>query len=96
MTNQIFLRIRLTPYSEVAEVAHTTTINVSADMHFYDVLEMVCRKRKLEPKDYTFKIADTNTYLDLEKTVESIESSQELALVKKPSPPSSPTSKLLY
>ncbi|RIA85683.1 stress-activated map kinase interacting protein 1-domain-containing protein [Glomus cerebriforme] len=91
LTNQIFLRIRLTPYSEVAEVAHTTTINVSADMHFYDVLEIVCRKRKLDPKDYTFKIADTNTYLDLEKIVESIGNSQELALVKKQSPPSSPT-----
>lgn len=96
MTNQIFLRIRLTPYSEVAEVAHTTTINVPADTHFYSVLDMVCRKRKLEPKDYTFKIADTNTYLDLEKTVESVGNSQELALVKKPSPPSSPTSKSMY
>jgi target of rapamycin complex 2 subunit MAPKAP1 len=64
-------------------------------MHFYDVLEMICRKRKLEPKDYTFKFADTNTYLDLENTVESIENSQELALVKKLSPPSSPTSKSL-
>ncbi|PKY14011.1 hypothetical protein RhiirB3_425926 [Rhizophagus irregularis] len=91
LTNQIFLRIRLTPYSEVAEVAHTTTINVPADTHFYSVLDMVCRKRKLEPKDYTFKIADTSTYLDLEKTVESVGNSQELALVKKPSPPSSPT-----
>ena len=96
MTNQVFLRIRLTPYSEVAEVAHTTTINVSADSHFYEVLDTVCRKKKLEPREYTFKIADTATYVDLEKTVESIGNSQELALVKKQSPPSSPTSKLMY
>jgi hypothetical protein len=93
LTNQIFLRIRFTPYSEVE---HTTTINVPADTHFYSVLDIVCRKRKVEPKDYTFKIADTNTYLDLEKTVESVGNSQELALVKKQSPPSSPTSKLMY
>ncbi|CAI2168221.1 6871_t:CDS:2 [Funneliformis geosporum] len=86
LTNQIFLRIRLTPNSEVA---HTTTINVSADMHFYDVLEMVCRKRKLDPKDYTFKIADTNNYINLEKTVESIGNSQELSLVQKQSSNSS-------
>ncbi|CAG8551389.1 7299_t:CDS:2, partial [Funneliformis caledonium] len=86
LTNQIFLRIRLTPNSEVA---HTTTINVSADMHFYEVLEMVCRKRKLDPKDYTFKIADTNNYINLEKTVESIGNSQELSLVPKQSVSSS-------
>ncbi len=71
-------------------------------MHLYDVLEMVCRKRKLDPKDYIFKIADTNNVINLEKTVENIGNSQELALVQKQSSgstsmnnesPSSPTSK---
>ncbi|CAG8810838.1 5350_t:CDS:2, partial [Dentiscutata erythropus] len=98
LTNQIFLRIRLTltPYEEVA---HTTTINVSGEMPFREVLGIICRKRKLESNKYTLKIADTDKYIDLEKTVESEGNANELALVEKPIngttsadvPPQSPT-----
>ncbi|RHZ47334.1 hypothetical protein Glove_585g44 [Diversispora epigaea] len=101
LTNQIFLRIRLTltPYEEVA---HTTTINVSGEMPFREVLEIICRKRKLESNKYTLKIADTDKYIDLEKTVESEGNANELALVEKPIngtttdvPPQSPTKRSL-
>ncbi|CAG8473488.1 16_t:CDS:2 [Acaulospora colombiana] len=83
ISNQIFLRIRLnlTPYEEVS---HTTTINVSSEMPFQEVLEMICRKRKLDSNKYTFKIADTEKYINLEKAVESVGNANELALVERP------------
>ncbi|CAG8570556.1 10827_t:CDS:10, partial [Paraglomus occultum] len=80
LANQVFLRIRLTPYSEIT---HTTTINVPPDQHLSDVLEGVCRKRKLDSKEYTFKMAEENVFLELDKTVESV-GNAEIALVKKP------------
>ncbi|KAG9303390.1 hypothetical protein G9A89_013716 [Geosiphon pyriformis] len=83
LSNQVFLRVRLTPYSD-SEVAHTTTINVMGEQRLYDVLENVCRKRKLASKEYTFKGTEKNLYLDLEKTVDSLGVNPELALVKKP------------
>ena len=48
-----------------------------------DVLESVCRKRKLDSKEYTFKMAEENVFLELDKTVESV-GNAEIALVKKP------------
>ena len=81
LANQVFLRIRLTPYSEIT---HTTTINVPPEQHLSDVLESVCRKRKLDSKEYTFKMAEENVFLELDKTVESV-GNAEIALVKKPS-----------
>ncbi|CAG8450719.1 1502_t:CDS:2, partial [Scutellospora calospora] len=99
LTNQIFLRIRLT-LNPFEEVAHTTTVNAQADMPFQNVLETVCRKRKLDSNKYTLKIADTDKYINMEKTVESVGNAKELALIEKPAngtsivsdvPPSSPT-----
>ncbi|CAG8546454.1 9399_t:CDS:2 [Ambispora gerdemannii] len=80
LSNQVFLRVRLTSSSEVA---HTTMINVMAEQRLYDVLENVCRKRKLDSKEYTFKSIDKNHFLDLEKTIDSLGVNPELALVKK-------------
>jgi hypothetical protein len=79
LSNQVFLRIRLTPYSEIT---HTTTINVPAEQHLSYVLEGVCKKRKLDSKEYTFMMAEENTFLDLDKTVESV-GNAEIVLVKK-------------
>ncbi|CAH1759309.1 22504_t:CDS:2 [Entrophospora sp. SA101] len=84
LANQIFLRIRLTQNSEVA---HTTTINVSPDMHFYEVLDVVCQKRKLDSKDYTFKIADSNIFINLENTVDTVGNEQDLVLVPRVTTP---------
>src|SRR5947199_1688129 len=78
LANQIFLRIRLTPNSEIS---HTTTINVAPDMHFYEVLDIICQKRKLDSKNYALKIADTNTFINLESTVETVGNAQDLTLV---------------
>ncbi|CAG8558597.1 9543_t:CDS:2, partial [Ambispora leptoticha] len=80
LSNQVFLRVRLT---SSGDVAHTTMINVMAEQRLYDVLENVCRKRKLDSKEHTFKSIDKNNFLDLEKTVESLGVNPELALVKK-------------
>ncbi|CAG8634092.1 13126_t:CDS:2, partial [Acaulospora morrowiae] len=97
ISNQIFLRIRLT-LTPHEEVSHTTTINVSSEMPFQEVLETICRKRKLDSSKYTFKIADTEKYINLGKTVESVGNANELALVEKPpnailtDTPPSPTS----
>ncbi|CAG8525138.1 10888_t:CDS:2, partial [Dentiscutata heterogama] len=83
INNQIFLRVRLT-LDPREEVAHTTTVNVQADMPFRNVLETLCHKRKLDSNKYTLKIADTDKYINMEKTVESVGNAKELALVEKP------------
>ncbi|KAF0552014.1 SIN1-domain-containing protein [Gigaspora margarita] len=82
-SNQIFLRVRLTLDPREA-VAHTTTVNVQADTPFQNVLETVCRKRKLDSNKYTLKIADTDKYINMDNTVENVGSAKELALVEKP------------
>ncbi|CAG8811167.1 2158_t:CDS:2, partial [Racocetra persica] len=81
-TNQIFLRVRVT-LNPNEEVAHTTTVPALANTPFQDVLESICRKRKLDINKYTLKIADTDKYINMEKTVESIGNAKELALVEK-------------
>ncbi|CAG8496978.1 1415_t:CDS:2, partial [Cetraspora pellucida] len=98
LTNQIFLRVRVT-LNPSEEVAHTTTVTAQANEPFQKVLESVCRKCKLDNNKYTLKIADTEKYINMEKSVESIGNSKELALVEKPTngtstseaPPPSPT-----
>lgn len=79
---QIFLRIR------VADTAHpihiSTTIPVTAGMYMQEVLELICRKRKLDNvKDYALLVRDYNILIPPDRTVASLQGKRELLLIKK-------------
>ncbi|ESK95614.1 stress-activated map kinase-interacting protein 1 [Moniliophthora roreri MCA 2997] len=82
---QMFLRIRI---ADTADAGHfMTTIPVSSGMYMQEVLEAVCRRRKMaNPTDYALLLADKDTqriFVPLDRTVASLQGKRELILVKK-------------
>ncbi|KAG1735585.1 stress-activated map kinase interacting protein 1-domain-containing protein [Suillus paluster] len=79
---QLFLRIRV---ADTADAVHiSTTIPVSAGMYMQEVLELVCRKRKLANlKDYALIVNELNMLAYLDRTVASLGGRRELTLVKR-------------
>ncbi|CAO3583188.1 unnamed protein product [Absidia cylindrospora] len=66
------------------EVSATTTIPVYAEMFIGDVLELVSRKRKLDPNEYMLTFPDSNMVISSDTAVASLkEDVEELALKKK-------------
>lgn len=78
----IFLRIRVAGIADACYVS--TTIPVSAGVHMQEVLEVVCRKRKLtNPKEYALILNDINALVYLDRTVASLQGKHELTLLKR-------------
>ncbi|OZJ05974.1 hypothetical protein BZG36_01213 [Bifiguratus adelaidae] len=79
-----YLRVRL-PTDKHSEVSAVTTVPVLSDMFVGDVLELVCRKRKLDPNVYMLVYASTNQVVSENATVESLklDATQELSLVRR-------------
>ncbi|KAG0748385.1 hypothetical protein G6F57_005641 [Rhizopus arrhizus] len=80
MTPLKYFRLKLMTNEEVSA---TTAIPVYAEMFIGDVLELVSRKRKLDPNEYMLTIADTNVIVPNDTTVESMKEITDLTLVKK-------------
>ncbi|KAI9265047.1 stress-activated map kinase interacting protein 1-domain-containing protein [Phascolomyces articulosus] len=80
MTPVKYFRIRLMTNEEVSA---TTTIPVYAEMFIGDVLELLSRKRKLDPDEHMLTIADTNVIVPNDTTVDSMGGVTELCLMKK-------------
>lgn len=80
MTPLKYFRIRLMTNEEVSA---TTTIPVYAEMFIGDVLELVCRKRKLDPDEHMLTIADSNLVVPNDLTVEDMRKITELCLIRK-------------
>ncbi|EPB88903.1 hypothetical protein HMPREF1544_04293 [Mucor circinelloides 1006PhL] len=74
------------------EVSATTSIPVYADMFIGDVLELVSRKRKLDPNQYMLTIGDSNIIVQNDTTVESLKGITDLTFTKKNTALSVPTS----
>ncbi|KAI9591110.1 stress-activated map kinase interacting protein 1-domain-containing protein [Syncephalis fuscata] len=62
---------------------HTTSISVQLNVPFADVLVDICRRWKLEPREYALKFLDTKTDVPSETTLEQLPDLTELALMKK-------------
>lgn len=78
----IFLRIRVAGIADACYVS--TTIPVSAGVHMQEVLEVVCRKRKLtNPKEYALILNDLNALVYLDRAVASLQGKHELTLLKR-------------
>ncbi|RKP20701.1 SIN1-domain-containing protein, partial [Rozella allomycis CSF55] len=73
--------IKVHVYSTL-EVRQTTTITVTDEMTFQQVLNVVCKKRKVSPDDYTLKMSDTKTDVPLHKTAGQLNVT-ELYLLRK-------------
>ncbi|KAI0065310.1 SIN1-domain-containing protein [Artomyces pyxidatus] len=78
---QMFLRIRV---QDTADAVHiSTTIPVSATMYMQEALELVCRKRKLQPKEYALLLGDMSILIPLDRTVASLQGKSDLMLAKR-------------
>ncbi|KAJ3078820.1 hypothetical protein HK102_004220, partial [Quaeritorhiza haematococci] len=75
----VLLKIHL--YSTL-EVKQSTTVSVVATLTMAKVFEEICRKKKMDPKDYVFKKADTKTDVPLDKTLEQL-GETEFCVLKK-------------
>lgn len=76
--------------ADTTDTVHiSTTIPVSAGMYMQEALELVCRKRKLDPKDFALVLKNDNhdskshLLIPLDRTVASLQGKRELLLVKK-------------
>jgi len=78
---QIYLRIRI---QDTMDAAHLyTTIAVSATMYMQEALEMVCRRRRLQAKEYALLLSDMSILIPLDRTVASLQGESDLRLVKR-------------
>ncbi|KAI8334057.1 stress-activated map kinase interacting protein 1-domain-containing protein [Blakeslea trispora] len=89
MTPLKYFRIKLMTNEEVSA---TTSIPVYAEMFIGDVLELVSRKRKLDPNEYMLTIADSHVIVPNDMTVESMKGITDLTLTKKTTTLSIPSS----
>ncbi|KAJ3156100.1 hypothetical protein HDU86_004068 [Geranomyces michiganensis] len=75
----VFLKVHL--YSTI-EVKQTTTMPVASNIPLAEIFESICRKRKYDPSKYVFKMADTQTDVPLDKTLDQLRVS-ELCILKR-------------
>ncbi|KAL7417025.1 stress-activated map kinase interacting protein 1-domain-containing protein [Mrakia frigida] len=68
-----------------ADIRFSTTVSVSSMTYLADVLELVCRKKRIPngPEDWVLCLADLSFILPLDRTVESLMGVTDLALVKR-------------
>lgn len=77
----IFLRVLVTPN---AEVRYKTTLQVTSDRYLADVLETICKRRDLgSPEKWALVVSDKDIVVPLDRTVESLQGSYDLALVRR-------------
>ena len=55
----------------------------TAGMYMQEVLEAVCKKRKLNPNEYALLVRDMSVLILLDRTVASLEGKSDLVLVKR-------------
>lgn len=81
VSSGIFLRVAVTPN---AQVRYKTTLNVPSETYLADVLDLICKKRRLaNPDEWAFVVPDQSIVVPLDRTVESLQGSHDLALVKR-------------
>ncbi|KIM24063.1 hypothetical protein M408DRAFT_331981 [Serendipita vermifera MAFF 305830] len=80
----VFLRICVPEDTDA--VLRYTTINVTSDWYMADVLEHICRRRKIaNHKEYALVSQEKKIVIPMDRTVASLQGETELMLVKKTS-----------
>ena len=59
------------------------SLSRTAGMYMQEVLEAVCKKRKLDPNEYALLVRDMSVLILLDRTVASLEGKSDLVLVKR-------------
>jgi hypothetical protein len=78
---KLFIRVHL--YS-TTEIRHTTTLNVTSSTLLSTIMEAVCKKRSVNPKEYVLKLPDLQTLvLEMDKPFSTLGNVTELFLLKK-------------
>ena len=80
----VLVRVHL--YSTL-DIKQTTAVSLPGDTTMAQVLEFCCRKRKIDPKEYTLKMADTVTDVPLKQTLLEL-GLEEFCLLRKDRGPS--------
>jgi len=77
----VFLKVRV---AETADATYySTTVHVTTDTYLADVLDMVCRKKKIaNPKDYALLLEDLSILVPLDRTVTSLQGMKDLCIMK--------------
>ncbi|KAG9033539.1 hypothetical protein FRB95_014718 [Tulasnella sp. JGI-2019a] len=76
----VYLRVRV---ATTADMHYSTTINGTSEEYMADVLDRVCRRRRLEnPKEWALLTSDMRIVIPLDRTVASLAGKTELVLVK--------------
>ena len=55
----------------------------SATMYMQEALEMVCRRRRLQAKEYALLLSELSILIPLDRTVASLQGESDLRLVKR-------------
>jgi len=77
---QQFLRVRV---DEDTDVHFLTTIPVKENMYMEEVLENVCRKRKIDDPKQWCLVYDLKIFIPLDRTVASLQGKNEIFLLKR-------------
>ncbi|KAL5530052.1 AVO1 [Sanghuangporus sanghuang] len=81
--SQALLRIRMANVDNKA-THYSTTISVFSTMYMQEVLEQICRKRKIEnPRDWALLSDDLKILVPLDRTVASLEDNLRLVLIQR-------------
>ncbi|EJD01500.1 SIN1-domain-containing protein [Fomitiporia mediterranea MF3/22] len=81
--SQVLLRIRMANADEKA-THYMTTISVYSTMYMQEVLEHICRKRRIEnPKEWALLSDDRKILVPLDRTVASLEGNSHLVLIQR-------------
>lgn len=80
-SNGIFLRVLVTP---TPEVRYKTTVSVPPEMYLADVLDLICKKRRLaNAEEWALVVPDKEIVVPLDRTVDALQGNHDLALVKR-------------
>ncbi|KAG9016667.1 hypothetical protein FRB90_002584 [Tulasnella sp. 427] len=77
----IFLRVRI---AATADMHYSTTVNAQSEEYMADVLERVCRRRRIDnAKEWALVTGDMRIVIPLDRTVASLAGKSDLVLVKR-------------
>jgi hypothetical protein len=86
-TISVYVRHSLPPPFFFSDDGLMTTddgrLNSSATMYMQEALEMVCRRRRLQPKEYALLLSELSILIPLDRTVASLQGESDLRLVKR-------------
>lgn len=70
-------------FTSLEALTHTTSIEITSDTYIAEVLDMVCKRWKLDKAYHILKVRGTNTVAPVDRVVEALGSRTDLDLVRR-------------